>query len=104
MTKIVSWKAKLVLLGMSATVLSVGFPVLSPTACSQYLTNNDLVGFYQTTGGLAIDAAFDPARNIYGAGSDWNNIVLEPTVNTIQTVWNNWVWSQFPQDAVPNFD
>ena len=102
MSRLVTWKKAVLLLGMGTA--AVVFPMPFPGTCSPFLSNGDVIGFYQTTGGLAIDAAFDPARGIYGAGSDWNVIVLEPTVDVIQTVWDHWVWSEFPKDPVPNFD
>jgi hypothetical protein len=96
-----SVKRTLLLLSMgSAAIVALPFP----GACAQYLSNADLVNFYQTVGDQSIDAAFDPARNVFGATSDFTVIVVEPTIDTLQTVWDHWVWSSFPQDPVPTFE
>ena len=99
----VTWKRTLLLLSMGSAAC-FALPALPfPGACAQYLSNADVVGFYQTVGGQSIDAAFDPARNVWGPASDFNVIVLEPTLDVFQTVWDHWVWSSFPRDPVPTF-
>jgi len=99
--RFVTWKKTLLLLSMgSAAFFAVPF---APGACAQYLSNADVVDFYQTVGGQSIDAAFDPARTVFGATSDFTVIVVEPTIDTIQTIWDHWVWSSFPRDQVPAF-
>jgi len=99
--RFVTWKKTLLLLSMgSAACFAVPF---APGACAQYLSNADVVGFYQEVGDQSIDAAFDPARNVFGATSDFTVIVVEPTIDTLQTIWDHWVWSSFPRDPVPTF-
>ncbi len=99
--RFVTWKKTLLLLSMgSAAFFAVPF---APGACAQYLSNADVVGFYQEVGDQSIDAAFDPARNVWGATSDFTLIVVEPTIDVFQTVWDHWVWSSFPRDPVPTF-
>ena len=100
----VTWKRTLLLLSMGS-VACFALPALPmfPGACAPSLSNADVVGFYQEVGGQSIDAAFDPARNVFGATSDFNVIVLEPTLDVFQTVWDHWVWSSFPRDPVPTF-
>ena len=94
-----NWKKTLLLLSMGAATFAFPFP----GGCAQYLQNSDLVTFYQTSGGQMIETIFDPAR--FGdPTSDWSTIVVNPTITTLQTVWNHWVWTQFPQDPVPNFN
>ncbi len=99
--RFVTWKKTLLQLSMgSAAFYAVPF---APGACAQYLSNADLVGFYQEVGDQSIDAAFDPARNVWGPASDFTVIVVEPTIDVFQTVWDHWVWSSFPRDPVPTF-
>jgi hypothetical protein len=103
--RFVTWKKTLLLLSMGAAVpicLPVpGLPSIPTIGGCQYLCNSDLAGFYQTVGDASIDAAFDPARNVYGANSDFTTIVVEPTVDVIQTIWDQWICASFPRDPVP---
>lgn len=98
---LVAWRKRLVLLSVGASAFL--FPFMAG-GCSQFLQNSDLIGFYQAAGEQSINAFFDPARNLFGPNSDWAAIVVNPTVNVLETVWDHWVWSQFPKDPVPNFE
>ena len=64
--------------------------------------NADLVAFYQTVGGTAIDS-FE-ANTTGTFGDDFDNIVVAPTVDLVESAYDNWVDRQFPLDPEPNLN
>ena len=101
----VTWNKRFLLLSMGAAVSICiplpGIPSIGIGGC-QHLCNSDLSTFYQTVGDASIDAAFDPARNVWGPTSDFTTIIVEPTVDVFQTIWEHWVCASLPRDPVPN--
>jgi hypothetical protein len=100
--RLIGWKQTLLLLSLGGAALAVPLPGF----CAQYLTNSDLVAFYGNAGANTIDSVFDPARNLFktpaqvtaGNVSDWEAIVVNPTVTVLENMWRHWVWTQVPAD------
>jgi hypothetical protein len=84
---------KLAALAVGGTALQLGGGLAS---CSQ---NSDFINFYSDVGAATIDIAAEPAR---GVSEDFTIIVVDPTVNLLAELWNNFVTRQFPVDTNTN--
>ena len=94
------FKKVMLVVGMGGAVLAMGFiPNLGSLGC---VRNGDLTNFYQNVGTAAlaetVDSVRDALGNTYPEGGDFDNIVVTPTSNFLNSMWTNWVAQQFPAD------
>ena len=98
------FKKVMLLVGMGGAVFAFGFmPDLGSMGC---IRNNNLTNFYQNVGTAALAETVDSVRDAlapaYPEGGDFDNIVVTPTANFLNSMWTNWVAQQFPADLDNN--
>lgn len=85
-------KRNLVLLG-GATFI---FPFLGSALNCTNVRNSDLLGFYQSVADNTVAAVADSTANI--VGSDFNDIIIQPSAGFLTNVVNNALDRRFPDD------
>jgi hypothetical protein len=94
------WRT-MMLLAMGATTLGLLGGTFGPTnglGCN-YANLGDYAAMYQASGDAVIQAVSD---NVFGnIGTDYDNVVRNPTTAFAQAVWANWLDVRIPDD-LPN--
>lgn len=107
MKRMVALKKMAALIALGGATFSFGFGCNGfPFFGGEPVANANLVAFYQQVGGAGIEAVRDGTanaiNNVFGAGNDFNPIVVNPLANFVTGIWNNGVAQNFPQDPAPN--
>lgn len=88
---------KLMLLSMG-TMFAI--PFLGGMGDLGCVSNANLVDFYQSVGGAAINDLTETAVDTMPAGiGNFQNLVITPTQAFWTSAWNNWITQQFPLDV-----
>ena len=89
------FRKSLVLLCMGGASMFFFGPYLGDAGCTQ---NADLKAFFQTIGTTAVDRISDTAFDYGVVDSDYDRYVRGPTTDLFQDMWNNFVFTWFPED------